>query len=176
MPKALVALASGKLLDLFNPDPDLIDGGEIADSLSRICRFGGRGNRFYSVAEHSVLMSDFLSDRSRVLQLEALLHDASEAYIGDIIGPLKNAMPAIRNVERGIQSVIAERFGIPSSPSRVVSELDKRMNTTEIMELIPAFDGRAYYPDYPPIPSIRFRWWDSRMAARQFKSLFRHLL
>jgi uncharacterized protein len=78
--------ASGKTINLLDPDPASIWIEDIAASLSKTCRFGGQTNAFYSVAQHCCMVSDLAPER---LKLPALLHDASEAYLGDVIKPLK---------------------------------------------------------------------------------------
>ena len=77
---------TGRLFDPFNPDPALIDLRDIAHALGNICRFGGHSRRYYSVAEHSILVASLVPEP---LRLPALLHDAAEAYLGDIITPIK---------------------------------------------------------------------------------------
>lgn len=64
---------------------------DIAHALSNICRYGGHGNNFFSVAQHSILASQFSSDPAEALAL--LLHDAHEAYFGDNIRPIKYSVP-----------------------------------------------------------------------------------
>lgn len=78
--------ATGKKINILNPDPDTIDIEDIAIALSNICRFGGNIKQFYSVAQHSMLVCSLAPPH---LKLEALLHDSAEAYVGDVIKPLK---------------------------------------------------------------------------------------
>lgn len=87
---------TGKFVDVANPLMPTIDLRDIAQGLSLTCRYGGQINRFYSVAEHSVLVHDLLrwQDAPRVLQLAGLFHDAAEAYLGDVVAPLKYAQRA----------------------------------------------------------------------------------
>lgn len=99
------------------PTVDTVDPVDIAHALSMICRYGGHVRRFYSVAEHCVLMSHAVPP---VDALWALLHDATEAYVGDMVRPLKRAMPEYRRVEDRLMAVICERFGIePAMPASV---------------------------------------------------------
>lgn len=78
--------ASGKIISLKNPTSEMIDIKDIAGALCKICRFGGQISTFYSVAQHSVLVTSLAP---KELKKEALLHDATEAYLGDVIKPLK---------------------------------------------------------------------------------------
>lgn len=80
---------SGKAFDLWDPQPDQIDITDIAHALSLQCRFNGHCRQFYSVAQHSVLVARLLPEP---LRLYGLLHDAAEAYIGDIVRPLKERL------------------------------------------------------------------------------------
>ncbi len=90
----MIEVASGEFVDVLNPDPESLHIGDIAQGLSMTCRYGGHIKRFYSVAEHSVLVHDLLAERGAgpaTLRL-ALFHDAAEAYLGDIVAPLKYAL------------------------------------------------------------------------------------
>lgn len=102
-PSTIMTLSGGRCFDLANPDPDMIDVQDIATSLSRLCRFNGHGRIYYSVAEHSVLVSMLVAkaiddtgciDRALSLQIQlmALLHDAPEAYLGDTTRPMQGLM------------------------------------------------------------------------------------
>lgn len=123
---------SGNLINVFDPDPDLITIGDIAHGLSHVCRFGGHTPRFYSVAQHSLMVSGMISssdlligtDRMRKLALEALLHDASEAYLGDMPTPIKAMLPEYQKAERRMQEVISLKFGVGWPFHRLVHVAD----------------------------------------------------
>jgi hypothetical protein len=105
---------SGRYIDLANPSPDDVDIRDIAGALSKICRFGAQVERFYSVAEHSVhcalvAIQDGLPPDG---VLAVLMHDAAEAYTGDMVKPLKIMMPDFRKVEDAVEAAIASRFAI----------------------------------------------------------------
>lgn len=125
---------SGKHLDLVDPQPAMIDILDIAKGLSREARFAGQTRAFYSVAQHSVLTSQVVPDE---FALEALLHDASEAYIKDIPRPLKQLLPDYRQVEARVQGAIRARFGLPAEQSREVSTADVILLATERRDLMP---------------------------------------
>jgi hypothetical protein len=106
---------TGKRFDPLNPDPALIDIDDIAWALSNICRFGGHSSRFYSVAEHSVLVGEYLSGvGGRRLALAGLLHDATEAYLGDVPRPLKYRpeFAFYREAEAKLEALIFHKFGL----------------------------------------------------------------
>jgi 5'-deoxynucleotidase YfbR-like HD superfamily hydrolase len=123
----------GRQLYPFDMRPEDVDIEEIAHALSMLCRFNGHCREFYSVAQHSVLIAQALPPD---LALVGLLHDATEAYCGDMIRPLKRSMPAYREVEDRIWSVIAERFGLPQELPPDVKEADTRMLQTERRDLL----------------------------------------
>ena len=96
----------------MDPRPEELDIRDIAHALSLICRYGGHVDRFYSVAEHCVLMSQCVPEEHA---LWALLHDASEAYVGDMVRPLKRQLPEYEAAEGRVIAAIVERVGLPST-------------------------------------------------------------
>ena len=107
---------TGKKFWPLSPRAEDIDDKDIAHALSLICRFNGHSSRFYSVAEHSIRVAHLVDSwgASPRVQLAALLHDASEAYIADVSRPLKRHPDMIpyRNAEALLQAVIEEAYGI----------------------------------------------------------------
>jgi len=123
---ATIRTYSGLLIDLLNPDPKLIMLGDIAHSLSLINRFGGHTPQPYSVAEHSILVASSYDDPKDYRT--ALLHDASEAYLGDMVGPLKHSgeMRAFILIELSWEKALAERFDLYPPSDEFVSEVKER--------------------------------------------------
>src|SRR2546423_8158727 len=103
-----IMLHSGRLFDLANPETSEITVEDIAHGLAHTCRYAGQCDGFYSVAEHSVLVSQVVS----FAKLAALFHDAAEAFIGDVSGPLKRLLSEYRTIEKSIALAIFECFGI----------------------------------------------------------------
>lgn len=101
---------TGKKYDVFNPDPKMICIEDIAHALSNLCRFNGHCEGFYSVAEHSVLVSKIFDDKK--LALYGLLHDAAEAYIGDYCHPIKQHLENIKILEENNEVIIFDVFGL----------------------------------------------------------------
>lgn len=95
----------------LDPRPEDVCIADIAAGLSKLCRFAGQCNRFYSVAEHSVLVSYEVPDH---LALQALMHDATEAYVVDVPRPLKRGLgAAYADIEELNWLAIADAFGLP---------------------------------------------------------------
>lgn len=117
----VIETRSGARVDLLCPRPASITIDDIAWSLSRTARFNGHtdGCSPYSVAQHSVWVAQVvqdLFDADPVTTLQALLHDAHEAYTGDIASPLKHLpalRPHIKAIERGLQEAIHVAFDVP---------------------------------------------------------------
>lgn len=105
---------SGREFDLIDPQPDMIDLIDIAHGLANECRFSGQCRFYYSVAQHSVLVSQNVPPE---FAFEALMHDASEAYLKDIPRPLKQLLPDYRAIEQRVEAVIRYRFGLPDAQS-----------------------------------------------------------
>jgi 5'-deoxynucleotidase YfbR-like HD superfamily hydrolase len=105
-----ILTASGRRFDLLAPDPATVDPLDLAHALSNLCRFGGHTRVHYSVAQHSLLVSELAG---RPFRLAGLLHDAAEAYVGDVVGPLARRMREFRDIERRILDAVAVRFGVP---------------------------------------------------------------
>ncbi len=90
----MIEVWSGGFVDLARPDPATLELGDVAHAMSLTCRYGGHVREFYSVAEHAVLVHDLLASlcADKALCKAALFHDAAEAYLGDVVAPLKYAL------------------------------------------------------------------------------------
>lgn len=141
-PTTEIQTYTGTVLDPMNPDPALIDIRDIAHALSMQCRFSGHLSLFYSVAEHSVRVSDILLEAQREdWAFYGLMHDASEAYLQDMASPLKHDSvlgARYRDAERPLMSAIGVRFGLPEGFGNhpAVKAVDKRMLVTERRDLL----------------------------------------
>ena len=129
-----ISTYTGKYVDVFNPHVDDIDIIDIAHALSLTCRWGGQCSYFYSVAQHSVPVSKALPDE---LKLQGLLHDASEAYLGDLPRPIKQVIPEYKEVENRLLSVIFEKYKVPYPIANEVHEIDAYMLYNEANILMP---------------------------------------
>lgn len=110
-----ITLCDGSTIDLINPTTDMVSIDTVAHGLSRVSRFGAQSPIDYSVAEHSLgmvqmAMYDGVQDMGVLYAI--LLHDASEAYLGDVVSPLKRHLKEYLEIEARMNSVISQRFGV----------------------------------------------------------------
>lgn len=136
-PKYAISTLNGEFFDYTHPERYSFDIEVIAHALSNICRYGGHCDFFYSVAEHSVLVSKVVPPE---LALCGLLHDASEAFVGDMPSPLKAMCQSYRTIEDKVQSAIAERFGLPYPFPHEVHIADKELYKAERLVVAPVPD------------------------------------
>ena len=124
----IIKTLSGKHFNLFDPTPEMIDIRDIATALSNKGHFSGLTPSYFSIAQHCVMVCDefafwdFFIDPK--LKLLALLHDAAEAYIGDMIKPLKVRIPQFSEVEENIMKVICAKYGLDYSSLHLVKTTD----------------------------------------------------
>jgi uncharacterized protein len=160
---------SGIAFDLVDPRPSTVDLGDIAFSLAHINRFTGHVG-CYSVAQHSVLVSHaVLPEHARV----ALMHDAHEAYVGDISSPLKTLLPGFKAIEQRVWAAIAERFDLQLELPGDVKRADLEALMTEARDLLgPA--PKDWGIDIAPWPR-RIDPWPAEVARLKFLDRAREL-
>lgn len=151
------------------PAPEDVDILDIAHSLSMQCRYNGHVSRFYSVAEHCVLMSEVIEPE---FALWALLHDATEAYVGDMVRPLKLNMPEYRAAEDRVEVAIAERFGLQMPMPPRVKQIDTAILLNERRELLS--DSYPWSTDGEPL-SVDIVGWLPRTAKWEYLARFAEL-
>ena len=149
----------------FDPRPEEIDILDIAHALANICRWGGHCNHFISVAQHSVYVSQHVelhphhssyppltSAEKTMIRRWGLLHDASEAYLGDLPRPIKRQMPGYSKHEHKILYHIAKKFGLdlpegadPNDPS--VALYGSRIKKADNVVLAAERKQQTHYPE-----------------------------
>jgi hypothetical protein len=134
-PGPFIQTLSGRRVNPLDASAADIDPADVARALAHICRFGGHSRHFYSVAQHSVIVCDLLEAEGATPDelMAALLHDASEAYLGDLPHPIKHRSElgaAFKAAEKRLEAVIAERFALPDASARV-KPLDRALLATE---------------------------------------------
>jgi hypothetical protein len=163
-----VQLRSGIRFYPYDPRPEDVDINDIAWSLSNICRFTGHTAEFLSVAEHSVMVSKLVPSGQALL---GLMHDASEAYVGDMASPLKCRNHEFRLVEARVWLAIRKRFNL-SELTPDVKDADMLAMSAEVHALMP---DASDFPGLPPPPKIRPQCWDPKTAREEFIFRFREL-
>lgn len=150
-----IQISSGDIFDPFDPDPDKITLGVLASALGNQCRFTGHVGRFYSVAEHSVHVSRIVPPEDAKY---GLLHDASEAFIGDMSSPLKGETELgrlYREVEQPLQAMIMHKFGLDGRLPDSVTQADEAMREIERLHLLPRTDeGDELWAEWPADTSL----------------------
>lgn len=146
---------SGHQVDIENPTPEAVDMADVAHALAYTCRWGGHSKRFWSVAQHSVLVSAMVPSEHA---LAGLLHDAAEAYLGDVVAPLKRLLgEPFAKLERGWLRAIGEHCGVELDPlPEAVRAADARLMQIEQGLLLPLeLPGLHQEPDA----------WDAMLAG-----------
>lgn len=184
---------------VLRPCHEEVELEDIAHSLANLCRYNGHTKHFYSVAQHSVYVSQVLLDWTgdRKLALLGLLHDAAEAYMGDVTRPLKAALDerapgVLRKVEDRIQEAILERFALGRAPAEIVSgtyqdmvwetagaawvkQADNVVLAAEMRDLLgaPKSNVGKWGGDLPePHPGMKVRPWSPTLAAEEYQAYF----
>lgn len=158
--------------ELFDPRADQVDIDDIAQALSQLCRFGGHTRRFYSVAEHSVHVSHLVAPEH---QLEGLMHDAAEAYVQDLVRPLKLNLEPYRQVEHVIMCAIANRFSFIFG-SAAVHVADNAMLALERDHPLVMNGATEPWDGLPDPPTtIYIENWPPAEAKRRFLMRFAEL-
>lgn len=159
--------ATGRAFFPLDPRPSEIFIADIAAALSKLCRFGGHTRKFYSVAEHCVLMA---GKAPAEIALSALMHDASEAYLSDVIRPIKSSLTNYCAIEAALERVIAERFNLPFPMLPEVKRLDNAILADERDQAMtrPPKDWRL---SEPPL-GVALQFWTPEKAAFEFEAAF----
>lgn len=160
----------------FNPwdiQPEDIHIEDIAHALANTCRWGGHCNEFYSVAQHSVMVMQRVPYEYK---LTALLHDASEAYIGDMPSPIKATLPDYQLLEDTIMGAIAARFNIAYPVPPVVHKADKWMGCYEAHNLLSDKTIVESWAGENPFPDMPLVCWEPEFAKTIFLNWFHTLI
>ncbi len=182
---------SGRRFYPLEPRAEDVELADVAHGLAMTCRYGGQCRSFYSVAEHCVLVSEFVelharnagkpaAEVRRLAQL-ALMHDSAEAYIGDMIRPLKHQpeMVAFRHAEAIIEQAIAEKFRLDWTleAREIVKRIDDRILIDEISYLMPCPEAYLDTPllrELSPL-GVRFQCLSPVAAQGAFMHRYREL-
>ena len=190
-PRAWQRMLSGRRLDLLDPTPVDVEIEDIARGLAFQARWNGQtlGDYAYSVAEHSLLVEDILTrlfpDIAAKWRLAALLHDAPEYVIGDMISPVKSAIgPGYAVLDDRLAAAVHLRFGLPAVlPARVKKDIKKADRISAWLEAtqIAGFGldeaGKLFGPPDPQvIRGLRIELRPPLEVRRAFTARFEHLV
>lgn len=171
-PGPYIQTVSGHRFNPFEPDSGQIDIVDIATALANQCRFGGHTRTFYSVAQHSCLVSDLVRQHGAgpADALWALLHDASEAYLVDLPHPIKHRSEQGKlyaAAESGIQAAICDRFGLPAEPPESLKAIDRSLLATERAALS---EVTWHWPELEGVDALdlRIEGWPPDHARAEF--------
>jgi len=157
-----VGILDNEFIDLMNLDIDKIHIDHIATALSNICRFNGMIKNFYSVAQHSCFCVDLAYSEGETdpeFLLSVLLHDASEAYTGDIIKPIKIVLgDKFKIIEDSVSNAISKKFNI---------NLEENHNKIKI------YDSMAYEVEKHLKNNNCFECWSNKKSKKKFLKEFK---
>ena len=184
--RAWQRMLSGRRLDLLDPSPLDVEVGDIAHGLARVARWNGqtKGEWAFSVAEHSVLVERLFSAQAAkpepAEQLAALLHDAPEYVIGDMISPFKAALGYDYGLfEARLEAAVLQRFGLAPTSAKLkirIKRADRHAAWIEAVQLAgfePIEANRLFTrPTSPGWEAIRLRPHPPEAAARLFRKRF----
>ena len=174
---------TGRKFYPMDPRAEDVDPRDIAHALGMLCRYNGHVDRFYSVAEHCVLLSYAVPDR---LALWALMHDATEAYLGDMVRPLKVSQPGYVVAEDRVMVAIAKRFDLDITTSiglndEVIVHLPDEVKAADTRILLDeklALMSRTKHPwfvdDLEPL-GVKVEGWHPGTAGSKWLRRFREL-
>lgn len=163
---------TGTFLDPLNPESSEIHLNDIAHSLAMLCRFTGHSSKFYSVAEHSVRISELLEEREFDTSslLAGLLHDAAEAYLGDISYPIKHENEVgelFQQHEDRLTPIIFKKFELAWPPSEEIKWADRVLLHTELRDLMPYPNDHFTLEGYEVLPET-IKPWGPEQAEAEF--------
>lgn len=166
---------SGQKFNAINPHPDTVVIEDIAHALSHQCRFSGHSKRFYSVAEHSYLLSLAVPPE---YAMAALMHDASEAYLVDVPRPIKPFLTNYYDLEEGVMEAIKQKFDLRNDKEcwDAIKLADTRILTDEKYQVMcDAAANDVWVNELEPL-NVRVHFWSPEMAKEMFIERFNELL
>jgi len=163
---------TGLKFNPLKPDHKKIRIEDIAHQLALTCRFGGATNKMMSVAQHSVIVSMYLEREGHgsTVSLWGLLHDAAEAYIGDLTMATKALFPEFKALEDNILQSIITKYGLSWPMPKIVHEWDWIIGCNEAFTFVKGGSPKFYEVD--PVMKVYMSSWDSEFAEDAFLERF----
>ena len=171
--------STGKRFFPLDPRPEDICIMDIANGLALDCRYGGQGNvhKFYSVAEHSVLMAEYACERgwARNIVFAVLMHDAAEAYLNDLPRAVKHSIGrAYETLEDQVQEVILQKYNLVSTSlgnNLEIKSLDRQIVPLE-KECFMNHPQDWAYDKFQPLEGVALKLWSPPLAKYHFLEMY----
>lgn len=179
---------SGRKYYPLEPEKLDVSIDDIAHGLSHINRYGGHLDvDFYSVAQHSYLVEELVLDKiegsttkfsNKYIRLQALLHDATEAYLGDIPSPIKKVLPDYKALEKRLQEHIFNFFGLPPVMYPIIKQEENKLLVPEIVNLSYGWDLNEFFGENSystEYIDMGITYWPPRKAKARFLGKFNEI-
>lgn len=168
-----IRMRSGSYFNFLNPQPDQFKFADIAGSVSKICRFGGQINDFYSVAEHLVrcVMQARQDGLPLLVQRAIFAHDWEEGPMGsDVVHPLKLLIPGYSRIARRVSGVLFSKYDVEQGPliHAAIKKIDIEMRTAERRALLSADDVKWHGEEGIRELDMPFYCWGPNVAEMKF--------
>lgn len=169
--KPVIHLQDGGWFDFTNPEGSQYSIEDIARGLSNIARFSGHTQVPYSVSQHSWIVSHIVPEE---YALQGLLHDAGEAFLGDVSKPLKNMLPDYMHIEDSCEAAVLKKFNLPFPLDKSVKIADTIAFVTERRDLQPDAPFDKMYKNIKPLEET-IKPWTSKVAYKKFLQRYNEL-
>lgn len=168
--KPEISLYSGGVFSFVDPDNSVYSVEDIARGLSNLSRFTGHVEKSYSIAQHSFYVSLLVPEEHA---MEALMHDSSESFLGDVSSPLKQMLPDYKKIEQNVEASIFKKYGLQFPMHPEIKKADMRMFVSERLALQPQCSVKGY-EQFEPAPFKVVPWSAKKsydMFLRRYKEL-----
>lgn len=167
--EAYIETYTGKTVFFMDPDPSMFDIHDIAHALSNNCRWTGHCKNFISVAEHSYWASTLVDPK---YAMEALMHDASEAYLTDVAAPIKPYLTNYYEIEAKIMKALSVQFNFQYPLPKKVKQIDTLLLSEEAYQVVPS-QGKQWkmwesIGGRPEKRDLEFGFWTPEEAEEMF--------
>jgi len=160
----------GKKFHFLEPSEDEIDIRDIAHALALTCRFGGHCSKFYSVAQHSVLVSWQVSEKN---MLAGLMHDAHEAYLHDVPRPIKARIAGYADIANNLQNKIQLKYKYTITNEDEIKWADDTLLSTEKRDLLTNTED---WKELPTPLEHKIYCWSPKYSEEKFLEVFKYLM